>query len=69
MLSTLIRELQVLELRGFGERRVIDDRGYEVVEVKGPLSAIGDYQPDGDATAVLLDCCAPTSGSSSGATT
>ncbi len=57
MLATLIRELQVLEKLGFGERRVIDSDGNDVAEVSGPTTVTdGQLPEDDDSLAVMLHC-------------
>ena len=70
-LSTLITELQMLESAGYGERRVLDQDGNDVMEVKPPLEPLGDYQPDAEAESVMLVCFIDRhgpGGSSSGGT-
>ncbi len=52
----LITHLTAIEKEGFGESRVIDDNGNDVMEAVRPVGAGGDASGDPDAAAVMLHC-------------
>lgn len=56
-LSTLIVELQFLEARGFGDRRVIDDNGNDVMQVEEPIDDENSDERDGDDIRAVMLCC------------
>ncbi|GIM88782.1 hypothetical protein [Paractinoplanes toevensis] len=55
-LCELIAALTEIERAGFGDSRVIDDNGNDVMEAVRPVSLDGPVGADSDAAAVMLHC-------------